>query len=220
MPLCLGASGSVRASVKMWSARWPADVQIFWPLSTHWSPSSVGPQRQAAEVGAGVGLGVALAPRVLAGQDPRQVVRLLLVGAPHEQRVAEHLDAEHVVGATGRHAGLGELLGDDHLLERRQPAAAVLHRPAGRQVAGLVQHVRHHSTNSRTSSPSSVRCPPSRSAASRRGTPGPCRGRPRPRAVRRVHRTADHATGGARPAQLPAGQRRRRRRAGLAARAR
>ena len=41
MPLCLGASGSVRASVKMWSARWPAEVQIFWPFSTHWSPSRV-----------------------------------------------------------------------------------------------------------------------------------------------------------------------------------
>ena len=40
IPLCLGASGSVRARRKMWSARWPDDVQIFWPLITHWSPSS------------------------------------------------------------------------------------------------------------------------------------------------------------------------------------
>ena len=39
IPLCFGASGSVRARTKMWSARWPADVQIFWPLMTHWSPS-------------------------------------------------------------------------------------------------------------------------------------------------------------------------------------
>ena len=39
------------------------------------------------------------------------------------------------------HAGPGELLGDDHLLERRQTAAAVLDRPAGREVAGLVQRL-------------------------------------------------------------------------------
>ena len=44
MPLCLGASGSVRTSRKMWSARCPADVQIFWPLITHWSPSSTARQ--------------------------------------------------------------------------------------------------------------------------------------------------------------------------------
>ena len=31
---------AVRARRKMWSARWPDDVQIFWPLITHWSPSS------------------------------------------------------------------------------------------------------------------------------------------------------------------------------------
>ena len=43
-------------------------------------------------------------------------------------------------GPPGRHAGLGELLGDDHLLQRRQPAAAVLDRPARGQVPGLVQH--------------------------------------------------------------------------------
>ena len=94
---------------------------------------------EAAEVGAGVGLRVALAPRVLAGQDARQVVLLLLLGAPHQQRVAEHLDAEAVVGAAHRHAGLGELLGEDDLLERGQPGTAVLHRPAGREVAGLVE---------------------------------------------------------------------------------
>ena len=66
-------------------------------------------------------------------------MRLLLVGAPLQQRVAEHLDAEHVVRAAGRHAGLGELLAEDHLLERRQPGAAVLDRPARGEVAALVQ---------------------------------------------------------------------------------
>jgi hypothetical protein len=40
MPLCLGASGSVRHSTKIQLAVWPSEVQIFWPLMTHSSPSS------------------------------------------------------------------------------------------------------------------------------------------------------------------------------------
>ena len=66
-----------------------------------------GPAAEVAEVGPGVGLRVALAPQVLAGQDPGQVVGLLLVGPPHLQGVAEHLDAEDVVEPAGRHPGLG-----------------------------------------------------------------------------------------------------------------
>ncbi len=68
MPLCLGTSGSVRASTKIQLARWPAEVQIFWPLITHSSPSSSARQPEVAEVGAGVRLGVALAPEVLAAR--------------------------------------------------------------------------------------------------------------------------------------------------------
>ena len=44
MPLCLAASGSVRVSTKIQLARCPADVQIFWPLITHSSPSSAARQ--------------------------------------------------------------------------------------------------------------------------------------------------------------------------------
>ena len=82
----------------------------------------------------------------------------------------------------GRHAGLGELLGEDHLLERRQPGAAVLGRPARGQVAGRVQHRAPRVDEAvRPRRSGSGRCRPSCSAASRPGTPGPCRGRPRPR---------------------------------------
>ncbi len=35
IPLCLGTSGSVRARTKTMLARWPLEVQIFWPLITH-----------------------------------------------------------------------------------------------------------------------------------------------------------------------------------------
>ncbi len=39
MPRCFGASGSVRASMNIQSARWAPEVQIFWPLMTYSSPS-------------------------------------------------------------------------------------------------------------------------------------------------------------------------------------
>ena len=40
MPSCFGASGSVRTSANIQSASCAFDVQIFWPLTTQWSPSS------------------------------------------------------------------------------------------------------------------------------------------------------------------------------------
>ena len=38
-PLCLGASGLVRASSRPKRDRWADDVQIFWPFTIHSSPS-------------------------------------------------------------------------------------------------------------------------------------------------------------------------------------
>ena len=40
MPLCFGASGSVRTRQNIMSAFCAPEVQIFWPLMTHSSPSS------------------------------------------------------------------------------------------------------------------------------------------------------------------------------------
>ena len=135
MPRCLGASGSVRVSTKIQLARWPAEVQIFWPLMTHSSPSSTARRAEVAQVGAGVGLGVALAPLVLAAEDLGDELALLLLGAPLQDGVAHHLDGEGVVGAAGGHAGLGELLGQHDLLLGRQAGAAVLLGPGrGQQV--------------------------------------------------------------------------------------
>ena len=39
MPSCFGASGSVRAMRIPNLENWASDVQIFWPLTTHSSPS-------------------------------------------------------------------------------------------------------------------------------------------------------------------------------------
>ena len=119
MPLCFGASGSVRASRKMWSARWPADVQIFWPLMHPLVAVEHGPAAEVAEVGAGVRLGVALAPDVLAGEDAREVVRASARRCPTAGTCcrASGCRTRRSAPPVG-HAGLGELLGEDHLLER------------------------------------------------------------------------------------------------------
>ena len=47
MPLCLGASGSVRISSSHQSAIWANVVQIFWPVMTYSSPSRM--PRQLSE---------------------------------------------------------------------------------------------------------------------------------------------------------------------------
>ena len=154
MPLCLGASGSVRASTKIQLARCPAEVQIFWPLITHSSPSSTARQPEVAEVGAGVGLGVALAPEVLAREDPRagsgaSARRCPTAGSccrPSGWRTRR-------CRAPGGHAGPGELLGEDHLLERGEPAAAVLRaattRPGSRGRGSVVAPLRRRTPRPR-----------------------------------------------------------------------
>ena len=87
------------------------------------------PGRQRGQVGTGVGLRVALAPAVGARQDPREEPASLLLRAPAQQRVADHLDPEVVVRRAGRHPGTGELLGQHDLLaawsghHRRTPGA-------------------------------------------------------------------------------------------------
>ena len=41
MPLCFGASWSVRAKRMHQSALWASEVQIFWPSMTKKSPSAM-----------------------------------------------------------------------------------------------------------------------------------------------------------------------------------
>ena len=88
-----------------------------------------GPGGQRGEVGAGVGLGVALAPAVLPREDAGQVVALLLLGARDDQGRSDHVDRHHVVGPAGRRAGSGELLVQHDPLDGRQARAAVVGGP-------------------------------------------------------------------------------------------
>ena len=95
---------------------------------------SAGSQRR--EVGAGVGLGEALAPDLVGGQDRRDVPAPLLVAAEAQQRRPEHVEADDVREL--RRAGGRELLVDDDLLGGRPAAAAELERPGAADVAGRV----------------------------------------------------------------------------------
>ena len=96
------------------------------------------PGAQRREVGARARLREALAPHLVAAEDLRQVLALLLVGAlGHDRRArVEQPDEVH---ADVRRPGPGGLLEEDQLLARRQVAAAVLHRPVEPGVAGVEQ---------------------------------------------------------------------------------
>jgi len=96
-------------------------------------------QSEASEIAAGIRLAVALTPDVVVGENARQVVPLLLLGAPLKESVPEHGDAEAVVRPSSWHPGNGELLGQNHLFESREAATAVLGRPTGREIALAVQ---------------------------------------------------------------------------------
>ena len=99
---------------------------------------AAGAGAQAGQVHAGLGLGVALGPVVLARQRRREPA-LLLFGAAVLHQHRPHLD--HAVLAIESCAPALVLLGEDDLLQRAQAHAAVLHGPAGRNPAPLDQVV-------------------------------------------------------------------------------
>ena len=79
------------------------------------------------EIGAGVGLGIALAPDLGPAQDARQHGSALVVGAEVHDRGPEEPFADDPDPA--RPAGARVLLEEDHLLHERRAAAAVLGGP-------------------------------------------------------------------------------------------
>ncbi|MCY1528379.1 hypothetical protein D9M68_634800 [compost metagenome] len=113
----------------------PDFLAIYHPLVT----VKHGLGAQAGQVGAGVRLAVTLAPDVLAGQDARQEVLLLLGRAIADQQRPQQHDA---VVWSSRYAVVLEFFGVDQLLGRRQAHAAELARPARCQPAvGRKRHV-------------------------------------------------------------------------------
>ena len=126
----------MRASTPHQRAYWPHDTQVFWPLRTKWSLVLDGSRAQRGEVGAGVGLGEALAPDLLGGQDRRDVPPALLVRAEAQQRRAEDVEPDDVDELRG--ARRRELLVDDDLLDGRPAAATESLWPRTSDVPGFV----------------------------------------------------------------------------------
>ena len=65
----------------------------------------------------------------------------LFLGTHHQQRVAQHLNAEGVVASAPGYTGSRELLGQHHLLQGAHAAAAVLFGPVGRQIPMFEQRL-------------------------------------------------------------------------------
>ena len=86
------------------------------------------PAGERGQVRAGIRLRIALAPDGPAGEDARQVARLLLLGAEGEQHGAHHLRAE---GHRRRRAGEVAFLLEDEPLRRRPARPAGGFRPVG-----------------------------------------------------------------------------------------
>ena len=96
-PLCLGTSGSVRASSIPNAAKCAFVVHTFWPDSRH-VPSSCARRARLdrRQVRPRRGLGEELAPDLVAVQHRPEVALLLLLGAVGDDRRAEHADADRV----------------------------------------------------------------------------------------------------------------------------
>src|SRR6185312_356282 len=87
-----------------------------------------GRRPQRGKVRSCVRLREALTPDYRSVEDPRQVPRLLLVGAAQHQRVTDLVEAGGEYRLV-RRACPGELLVPDHLFQSAQPPPAVLNGP-------------------------------------------------------------------------------------------
>src|SRR5687768_6032620 len=93
---------------------------------------------QARQIRTGTRLRVSLAPDMLAGENLRQVFRLLLFGAEPDQQRADQAEA---MVRNARTAETAPFLDIDHVLGGRQAHAAILDRPDWRQPALFVQRM-------------------------------------------------------------------------------
>lgn len=94
------------------------------------------PGLERGEVGTGARFRKALAPPVVAGQDPRQIAALLFLAAKGDDHWADHVDAK---GNHARRAGGGNFAVEQIALDRRPAGAAIFLRPVGGDPAALMQ---------------------------------------------------------------------------------
>ena len=97
--------------------QWASEVHTFWPSMTHSSPSRRALVVHVGQVGAGAGLGVALAPQLLDGHDLRQEPLLLLRRCRSAISVGPSSSSPRWLTRAGASAA-GVLLVEDHLLRR------------------------------------------------------------------------------------------------------
>ena len=131
------ASGSVRHTTKIQSAMWPRLVHTFCPVIRHWSPSRDCGRLDVGEVGAGVGLGEALAPELL-GPEDRSEEALSLGVVPNAIRVGPSSCSPKNPHRAGPSARAYSSLKISSCGERRV-AAAMLLRPRQPDPAALGQ---------------------------------------------------------------------------------
>ena len=123
----MGRSGSVRAMISPMSLYWAPDVQTFWPVMRHSSPSRIGPGLQAGQVAAGAGLGEQLAADGVAAVHGREVRVLGDVRAVGQDRRGDHAQADREEALVGDgELRLQGVVGP--LVRRRELAAAELGR--------------------------------------------------------------------------------------------
>ena len=89
-------------------------------------------QLERGKVRTRTGLGKALAPVMLAREDPGQEIGLLLVRAVMHQHRGNHLQT---LRQQVRRTGTGAFGGEDVFLHRRPASAAIFHRPVHRAPA-------------------------------------------------------------------------------------
>ena len=127
-PLCLGRSGSVRAMISPMSLYWAPDVQTFWPLRIHSSPSRSARVCRLARSLPAPGSENSWHADDVAAVQLAEVRILRHVGAVGEDRRGDHAEADREVRLVrGVVLGLERVVGP--LVGRRQAASAELLGP-------------------------------------------------------------------------------------------
>ena len=124
MPLCFGASGSVRTSTCCQSANRAQLVQIFEPVTIKVSPSIIPRVFSAARSEPAAGSGKALAPDHFALENGGQVGLFLLLVAAGDDGWPREIEAVETVVITGRATA--------RVLHQKDPTAGTYRIPGRR----------------------------------------------------------------------------------------
>ena len=131
-----GPSPPVRAKTMAVAAHEPRVMKTFEPVSTHSSPSRSRSSRESSRIGAATRLGERVAAESLSACQPGEQLLLLVFGPPLRNRLAEETVRDRDDPAH-RRVGPAELLTEQAVRDRVEPAALELLGQAGGKEAGL-----------------------------------------------------------------------------------